>query len=102
MKIYSEKTCKNYKTVDECLEAEKKFDEAKAKKDKEKAELVEKRKVRAKEVEDAYSSVRDAEKHYVELRNQFVKDFGSYHMTFSSCDCNNLFDKFWDNFFNIF
>ena len=45
MKIFSEKTNKYYATVDECLEAEKKHDEAIAVKEAKKKELSETRKV---------------------------------------------------------
>ena len=86
MKFYSEITRKYYDTADECTTAEceynKAVEEAKAKKEA----LVAERKERAKEVENAYAAVRDAEKKYNELRKDFIKDYGSFHMTFSSAD----------------
>ena len=86
MRIISEKTKKEYATVEECLTAEAEYDEMVAKKREEAAKKAEERKNRAKEVEDAYKAVRDAEKRYVELRNQFVRDYGAFHMTYSNVE----------------
>ena len=83
MKIISEKTKKEYPTVEACLEDEAKFDAEQAKIAEEKRIKAEEKKARAKEVEDAYKAVVDANKHYLELRNKFVKDYGSFHMTFT-------------------
>lgn len=102
MKIYSEKTNKEYATVDECLAAERQYDEAvaKAKAEKEKA-LAEKkakeeklnaeRKARAEEVEKAYKAVIEANKTYQEVLRLFVKDYGSFHMTLRD---DNIADPF--------
>ena len=112
MKILSEKTNKWYTTVDECIAAEKAFDEAVAKEkaEKEKA-LAEKkakeeklgaeRKARANEIEEAYKASCEAYKHYQDLLNAFVKDYGSFHMTVHTGDLNpfdsfkHLFNGFW-------
>jgi len=85
MRIYSEKTNKEYKTVDECLAAEDAWDvEQKAKQEHIK-QLAETRKDRAKAVEESY-------KNYMKLLNEFIKDYGSWHATFSSDD--GLFKDF--------
>jgi hypothetical protein len=81
MKIYSEKTNQEYQTVDECLAAEKEFDEAVAAEEAKKKELAETRKSRAAEVEDAYKAVLEANKVYREKLNAFIKDYGSFHTT---------------------
>ena len=86
MRIISEKTKKEYKTVEECLAAEKEYDELQAKKREEAEKRAAERKERAKEVEDAYKAAKEAENRYVELRNQFVRDYGSFHMTYSNVD----------------
>ena len=99
MKIYSEKTGKEYKTVKECQAAETAYDAEKAEESKKKAELAEARKTRAKEIEEAYKVARDAEKHYFELRNAFVKDYGSFHMTFSTP--NSSFEDFVNDIFTF-
>ena len=112
MKILSDKTNKEYATVEECLAAEKAFDEmvAKQQAEKEKAlaeqkakeeKLAAERKARATEVEDAYIAVLGADRHYQELLSAFVKDYGSFHMTLHTGNLNpfNSFTHFFDNFF---
>ena len=70
MKYYSEKTQKLYNSEEELNKAEaaliKVQEEEKAKKDA--------RAKRAKEVEEAY-------KNYKKLLNDFIKDYGHFHMT---------------------
>ncbi len=108
MKIISEKTGKEYSSVDECLAAEKEFEDAIAAKkaaeekriEDEKArvaKLNEERKARAAEVEEAYKAVLEANKAYRELLDKFVKDYGSFHMTLKTGDLNPF-----DNFSHLF
>lgn len=101
MKIYSEKTNKEYKTVDECLAAEKVFDDKLALEKAKKAELASQRKARAAEVEEAYGAIIKAQKAYREKLNAFVKDYGSFHMTVKTGEDNpfNMFDWFKDFWF---
>ena len=93
MLFYSEKDKKFYKTEEDLVEAEKKYDEAQAEIEQKAAE----RKKRAKEVEDAYKKsiearnaatemIKSADKEYYRLRNQFNKDYGNFHASFSSTD----------------
>lgn len=111
MKIISEKTNKEYASVEECLAAEKEFDDAiaaeKAAKEKalveakaKKEQLAAVRKERAAEVEAAYKAVTEAQKHFREVLNAFTKDYGSFHMTLRTGDGNpfDLFNHFFDNF----
>lgn len=100
MKIISEKTGKQYATPEECLEDEKKFDEELALEEAKKKELVNARKERAKEVEDAYKNRIEADKNYRKLLNKFIDDYGSFHMTFDTEleDTFSFFD-FLDNFY---
>ena len=100
MRILSDKTNKYYATVEECLAAEKAFDEAEAKKKAEAEKLNATRKERANEVEKAYKESLDAYKHYRTLLDAFVKDFGSFHMTVHTGDLNH-FDSF-SHLFNDF
>ena len=93
MKYFSEKTKKFYDDVKACEAAEAEFDAEMAKIAEEKKKLAEDRKERAKEIEDAYKEMqalnkaaRDGEKRYIELRNKFVKDYGSFHMTVSKAE----------------
>ena len=98
MRIFSEKTNKEYKTVEDCLKAEKEFDEALALEKAKKQKLAEDKKARATEVEEAWKAVREANKKYVELKNKFINDYGAFHMTFKDKDdntCESLFESFW-------
>lgn len=82
MKYYSEKTMKVYDKVEELNTAEKEYDEAHA------AEIAKKkeRKERAEEIDEARKQVIEAQKHYDELIDKFVKDYGSYHTTYTKND----------------
>lgn len=111
MKYYSEKTNKLYNSETELQAAEKEEDtrlakiEADRKAEKEKQEkLVAERKVRAKEVNDAFEAYVKGSKElydkYIELRNKFVEDYHEYHMTYTNKNMpKSLFDIF-DEFFN--
>ena len=96
MKYLNEKLNKAFDTVEDLEKAEKEF----AEKEAEKTKLVEVKKTRAKEVEDAYveyqqvteeayNKIAAAEKKWIELRDAFAKDYGGYHMTY----VNNNGDK---------
>ncbi len=104
MRIISEKTGKEYTSVEECVAAEKEFDEAIAKEKAAKelaianekarvAKLNEERKARAAQVEDAYKALCDANQKYRELLDRFIQDYGSFHMTLKTGDLNP-FDGF--------
>lgn len=82
MKYYSDKTRKLYDTEEDLLKAE----ELLAQKEIEEKKKMESRKSRAKEVEDAY-------KHYLDLLDKFIKDYGSFHTTLTQLP-KSLFD-FW-------
>lgn len=85
MKIYSEITGKEYKTVEECQKAEEEVAIQKAAEAAKADKLKKERKQRAEEVDKAH-------KHYLELLNAFVQDYGSYHATYRSDD--GLFSDF--------
>lgn len=101
MKILSEKTHKEYATVEECLAAEKEYDEALAAEKQKKEELANARKARANEIEEAYKAILEARKHYDELLDKFVEDYGSFHMTLHTGDGNpfDLFSNYFDRIF---
>lgn len=93
MRIISEITGKEYKTVEECKAAEN--EALAAKKRAEEAFKARERKVRADEVTAAYQAVVEARKHYNELLNSFIKDYGSFHMTLSkNVPMEELFEQF--------
>ena len=101
MKILSEKTGKTYATVDECMAAEKEFDEAFEAEKKKKEELASNRKARATEVEEAYKAISVAKKNYYKVLQNFIKDYGSFHMTLNTGDVNPYddFDRIFDFWF---
>lgn len=94
MKYYSEKTKKLYDSEEDLEKSEASY----AAKELELAKTKEARASRAKEVEDAYKAYTEAGDKYMKLRNQFVKDYGSYHATYNSVWVNpkSLFDIFFN------
>lgn len=94
MKFLSEITKKAYDTQEECVAAEKEFQEKVLKKTEEEKLKKEQRAKRAKEVEEAYKAVIEANKVFNEKRNAFIKDYGSYHMTYSNTQdtINDIFE----------
>lgn len=88
MKYLSEITKKVYETPEECAAAEKAWEERQAKLKAEREAAAQERKERAAEVEAAYKKAEESERiahidrqNYLKLRNKFVDDFGSFHMT---------------------
>lgn len=99
MKIISEKTGKTYQTVDECVAAEKAYDEEVQKKVAAEKEKAETRAARAKEVTDALKTLNEARKTYQEKVKAFCKDFGSFHCTLTSKDIPDTFSEIFENLF---
>ena len=101
MKYYSEITKKVYDTEEALVKAEETKKAELAKVD----ELAQKKKERANEVRDAYQKVievrkkaqkeiEEIEKKYYALRDKFVEDYGSWHMTYT--DKGDVYnDNFW-------
>ena len=100
MKYVSEITGKTYDSEKDCLEAEKIFKEEEKKKKEAEEKKAAERSERAKEVEKAYEKVVEANKAYRDVLNRFIKDYGSFHMTYS--DTNNLIDDVFDSVFRFF
>lgn len=107
--FYSKLLKKPFDSLDELHEAENAYNEA----NKEKLRLAEERKQRAKEVEDAYSHVLDVRKKakdmideamtsYEDLLDKFVKDYGSYHMTYSNNKPSLINDVTWSDLIDSF
>ena len=88
---------KLYSTKEEAEKAELALEEAKAKE----AKLSEERKDRAKEIDEARAALVEAEKRYNKLVNAFVKDYGSYHFSYTSTE-PDAFDNLFDSFFRLF
>lgn len=108
MKYYSEKLKKLFDTVDELKDAEKEFEEKQLVKKQE----LEVKKTKAQEVEDAYKNyiqvtkdanqkVTEAYNQYLTLRNAFVKEYNSFHMSYrDSVDATNT--SIWNSLFDFF
>ncbi len=100
MKYYVESLNEFFDTADEANKAEEKhLAEVKAEEEK-KTKLADERKARATEVEDALKAAQDAEKKYWELRNKFVKDYGSFHISYKNND--NGISTFFEELFKVF
>ncbi len=110
MRIISDKTKKEYATVEECVQAEKEFDEKVAEKKaaeekalavrKEKAEkLATERKEAAAKVDEKRKAMMEAKKAYFDEVAKFNKNFGPYHYSFVVKD---EWPSLWDEFFNSF
>lgn len=84
MKYYSDVTKKLYDDEKTALKAEEKFLANQRAEEAKKKELSETRAKRAKEIEDAYKAVLEANNKYIELKNKFIDDYGSFHMSFST------------------
>ena len=97
MKYYSELTKKVYDTEKDLVAAE---DEENQKLAVEK-EKQQKRAERAKEVEDAHKAVVEAYNHYIELKNKFIDDYKSYHVSYSHKVPAHDFTDFIDWFFSL-
>ena len=97
MKYYSEKLKKVYDTVEQLQAAETEYDKAHA------AEIAKQkeRKARAEEITAARKDLQNRQKKYNELVNQFIKDYGSYHATYTDEDSGevaNVMDVFYKLF----
>ena len=114
----SEITGKVYDSEQECLDAEKAHNELVVKQNEEK----ENRKKAADEIKAAYESYLDVRKNnrkveaeaynkYLNLRNEFVDKYGSYHLTVAQKDdlkpvvkfeeLDKLVSSFFDNFWTF-
>ena len=115
MKYYSEKTNKTYDTVEALEDAEKKLEVQKAEDQKK----LDEKKSRAHEVEEAYKKtisareearkiIKEADDAYYKLRDKFVNDYGSYHISYynngkdRNITVSDLLDSFFDTFDNNF
>ena len=79
---YSELLNRQFNSEQECLAAEKQYQEQVLAKQEAENKLKEQKATRAKEVESAYKELKDAERRYLDLRNKFVEDYGQFHMTY--------------------
>lgn len=76
MVIYSEKTKKEYKSVDECVAAESAYDKKQEEKRLEAIRKAEIKDDREKAIREAYNKVEQATKDYYKLLDEYYKDYG--------------------------
>lgn len=109
----SEKLNKYFDSEEECNKAEKEHEEklALVKAEQEKKLELEKqkkaeRKERAEAVTQAFKDADEAYKHAKDLLNEFVREYGSFHTSYTTKDLvptRSLFDIFFgDHFFDLF
>ena len=76
MVIYSEKTKKEYKSVDECVAEESEYDKKQEEKRLEAQRKAEIKDDREKAIREAYNKVEQATKDYYKLLDEYYKDYG--------------------------
>ena len=86
MIIYSEVLKKEFDTVEACEKAEAEYKAEQEKINEEKKAMKEERAARAKEIDEAFKEIRVAQDKYNDLVKKFIKDYGSYHSTYTSSD----------------
>lgn len=94
MKFYSEDLKKLFDSEKELQDAEVAAKNEKLKAVMKEKALKEARKTRAKAVDDARDAAIKARHDYQKLLNEFVKDYGSYHSTYSSDNMSLVEDLF--------
>lgn len=90
MQFYSEITKKLYDSAEECQKAEETLVNAQK-------EKTERRKNKAKLVDEKRKAYEAARKEYHQVLDDFCKEFGSYHFTYNSkdeSDVATLLDEF--------
>lgn len=78
MKIISEKTNQTYNSVEECLMAEKRFDDAQAAKKVEEERKKSERDKRRQEIKNLGTAIEKMRAEYVEKVSRYEKDYNCY------------------------
>ena len=97
MKIFSEKTNKEYASVEECLAAEAEYDKKVAERVSKKEKEVAERKAAAAKVDEKRQALCDAQKAYRKELDNFCQKYGAYHYTLKT-DGDSLFNLLFDDF----
>lgn len=98
MKFYSDLTKKLYDSAEACKKAEDEQKKAlEEQQTKAKVEQEEK-KAMAQEITKAFEEMRTAQKKYDELRSEFIKRWGYYHVSYSDASMKTPFSIFEDFF----
>ena len=83
MKYYSELVNKIYDTKEECEKAEEALAAKKKAEEEKQLALKNEREARSKEVVEAFKKAREAEAEAQRLLKEFVKDYGSFHVSYN-------------------
>lgn len=75
MIIYSEKTNKNYNTVEECLLAEEEYDILKAREAEEEERKLLEQKTMMAELKQAHEELRKASDRFISLRSEYINRY---------------------------
>lgn len=86
MKFYSESLKRLFDTEKECKEKEAIYAEEQEKKKAREKKLADDKRARANEVTESYSKVREAQKAYLKLKNEFIQDYGYFHVSYRDID----------------
>ena len=97
MKFYSEITKQLYDSENQLKLAEEKVKKAEAEKLAAEKAKKEARATRAKEVEKALKDANEAQEKAIQLLKDFTKDYGYFHMSYSTDDAEKVTKKT-DNF----
>lgn len=99
MKYYSESLDKFFDKKEDCEKAEVELEEKRKAEAQKQLTLKTEREARSKEVVEAFKKAREAEAKAQKLLKDFVKDYGSFHMSYNGkSSVPSMFDIL-DNFF---
>lgn len=99
MKYYSESLDKFFDKQEDCEKAEVELEEKRKAEAQKQLALKTEREARSKEVVEAFKKAREAEAEAQKLLKDFVKDYGSFHMSYNGkSSVPSMFDIL-DNFF---
>jgi len=99
VKIFSEKTNKEYASVEACLADEADYDKKIAERESKKEKEVAERKAAAAKVEEKRQALCEAQKAYHEELNKFCQKYGAYHYTLKT-DGDSLFNLLFEDFWS--
>lgn len=99
MKYYSELINKIYNTKEECEKAEEALVAKKKAEEERQLTLKNEREARSKAVVDAFKKARETEMEANKLMKEFVKDYGSFHMSYNGKSSLPTLGDFLDSFF---
>ena len=98
MKYYSEILGKTFNSEKDCLAAEAEYKKSVEEARQKKEALSKERKARATEVEDAFKEVVAAKEKYNKLLNDFCKDYGAFHFSWTGDSAAHTLLNFLDCF----